>query len=358
MTNKNKYEVSSIKKLPGSLVEIIGSIAEWEKHRPIAIKNLNDSVNIDGFRKGMVPESILISKVGEMPILEETAELAISEIFGEMIIDNKIDAIGHPNIQIMKLASGNPLEFKATIAYVPEITLPDYKKLSEKELQTAPKIEDVTEKDIEDAILRIRKQFVSHEKHDHEKMTKEEHDKVIMENLPEFNDDFVKSIGNFDNVGDFKAKIKVMIAENKVSEAKEKLRIKIADSIIEKTLADIPEIMIKSEIDRIEAQFRDDIEKMGVKFEDYIKHAKKTIEDIRKEWHPHAEKKAKLQLVLNEIAKKENLTVDPKDIEEEVNHIVEHYKDADRDRASVYAETVLMNEKVFRFLEKNNEPTK
>ena len=63
------------------------------------------------------------------------------------------------------------------------------------------------------------------------------------------------------------------------------------------------------------------------------------------------EKKAKLQLILNEIAKIEKIAPDIKEIEAEVNHIVEHYTDADRERATIYAETVLTNEKVYGFLE-------
>jgi trigger factor len=90
---------------------------------------------------------------------------------------------------------------------------------------------------------------------------------------------------------------------------------------------------------------------MGVKMDDYLKHSKKTIEEIRKDCEPHAEKKAKLQLILNAIAGAEKIKPDQKEIDEEVNHIVEHYKDADRERAAIYAETVLTNEKVFEMLE-------
>ncbi len=109
--------------------------------------------------------------------------------------------------------------------------------------------------------------------------------------------------------------------------------------------------MIETEINRTEAQFKADIERMGVKLDDYLKHAKKEIADIRKEWRPDAEKKAKLQLVLNEIAKKEDIKPSAAEIEAEVSHIIAHYKDADRERAAVYAETVLTNDKVFEWLE-------
>lgn len=360
MTNTNQketiksYEKLVTKNLDKSRVEISASIpAEvWEENRAKALKNLNDSVTIDGFRKGMVPENILINKVGQNTINEEMAELALSKAYLDILIDNKIDAVGRPQVQITKLASGNPLEFKATTDVVPTVKLPDYKKIAEKETKADAKNEiKVEEKDLDEAILKIRKSRVSHEGHDHEKMTPEEHEKTILDSLPEFNDEFVRGLGDFKDVEDFKTKVREMIGQNKRDEAREKLRIKIADALLEATTIELPEIMIESELDRTQAQFSGDIEKMGVKLEDYLKHAKKSLEEIRKEWTPHAEKKAKLQLILNAIADTEKIKPDPKEIEDEVKHIIEHYKDADRERASTYAETVLTNEKVFRMLE-------
>jgi trigger factor len=359
MTNTNKeapknYENLSIKKLDKSRVEISASIPAniWEEGRKQALKNINETVSIDGFRKGIVPENILISKVGEKVINEEMAELALSKAYLDILIDNKIDAIGKPEVQIMKLAVGNPLEFKATTAVIPEVKLPDYKSIAKKEVvKDAGNEIKVEDKDVDEAILKIRKSRASHEDHDHDKMTPEEHEKAIMDSLPEFNDEFVRTLGDFKDIADFKEKVREMIGQNKKDEAREKLRIRIADAIVDATTADLPEIMIETELDRTQAQFASDIEKMGVKMEDYLKHAKKTIEEIRKDWLPHAEKKAKLQLVLNAIASAEKIVVDPKEIEDEVNHIVEHYKEADRERASVYAETVLTNEKVFQMLE-------
>lgn len=348
------YGSASTKKLEKSLIEIRASIpAEtWEKFRPQAMKNINQTVAIDGFRKGMVPENILVSKVGSAAIDEETAKLALTKAYVDILVDHKIDAIGQPRIEITKLASGNPLEFKAVTAIVPEVALPDYKKLARAEVETSsPREHEVSDKDVDDAIARIRKSRVSHEGHDHEKMSPEDHEKAIMDSLPEFNDDFVRGLGDFTDVEDFKKKIRVMIGENKKDEAREKLRLRIADALIAASALDLPEIAIESELARTEAQFKLDLDKMGIKLDDYIKHSKKTLEDIRAEWRPHAEKKAKLQLILNAIARTENIKPSEQEIEAEVDHIVEHYKDADRERAAVYAETVLTNEKVFRLLE-------
>ncbi len=355
MSEKSKsYESASIKNLGKSQTEITGSIASsaWEKFRAQALKNLNESISIDGFRKGMIPENILVSKVGEMSVLEEIAELAVSKAYVDILIDNKIDAIGKPAVKVTKLAKDNPIEFTATTSVVPEVTLPDYKKLSKEAVNKSSENENVvTDKDMDDAILRLRKSRVSHEGHDHGKMTPEEHEKKVMDSLPELNDSFVQSLGDFKDVTDFKEKLQVILTNDKKDQAREKARIRIADALTDATKIEIPDIIIKGELNRIEAQFRDDIERMGVKLEDYLKHAKKSLEDLHKDWQPHAEKKAKLQLILNSISQKENLKPDLKEIEAEVDHILEHHKDADRERASVYAETVLTNEKVFQFLE-------
>jgi len=355
-TKAKSYDSALVKKLPKSEIEITASIpAEvWEKFRPEAIKNINGSITIDGFRKGNVPENILVAKVGEAAIHEEMAEFALSKAYIEILIDNKIDALGKPIVHVTKLATGNPLEFKATTAVTPEVKLPDYKKIAAEEIKksSSEKIE-VADKDVDEAILRIRKSRVSHEGHDHEKLSPEEHEKAIMDSLPEFNDEFVRTLdGDFTDIEDFKTKIREMIGENKKDEAREKLRLRIADAISDASTIELPDVIVESELQRTQAQFAADIERMGVKLDDYLKQAKKTLEEIRVEWRPHAEKKAKLQLILNAISDTEKIKPTPEEIKAEVKHITEHYKDADMERATVYAETVLTNEKVFLFLEK------
>ena len=361
------YKDLNIKKLDKSRVEITGSIpaSEFEKFRTEALKNINEEVNIDGFRKGKVPENILISKVGEMTILEEMAQCALKETYPQIVIEEKIDALGRPEVHITKIAKNNPLEFKIITAIVPEVKLGDYKKIaketskvrdmrgSEKieEKTKAKSTEEISEQELDEAILRIRQSRADHSTHDHEKMTAEEHEKITNANLPEFTDDFVRTLGSFKDISDFKEKLKIMLIEEKKGKEKEKKRIIISDKLIESSSIDLPEILVEGELRRIESQFADDISRMGVKLEDYLKHAKKSMEDLHKDWRPHAEKKAKLQLILNKIAQTENITVNPEETEGEVNEIMKNHKDADRERAVVYVETVIMNEKVFQSLE-------
>ena len=114
---------------------------------------------------------------------------------------------------------------------------------------------------------------------------------------------------------------------------------------------ELPLALIESETRRTEMQFMDDIARMGYSLEEYLKQSKKNIDDLRKEWGPYSEKKVKLQLVLNKIAEVEKIMAEKSEIEKEVKHIMEHYKDADHERAYAYAAGVLTNEKVFQFLE-------
>lgn len=87
-TNEKSFDSVTIKPLEKSRVEIVGSVPAslWEKNRDEALKFINNSVTIDGFRKGMVPENILIGKVGEKAILEEMAEMAMSKAYVDIIM--------------------------------------------------------------------------------------------------------------------------------------------------------------------------------------------------------------------------------------------------------------------------------
>ncbi len=349
----------TVKKLPKSEVEIEGElpIEVFEGYFNTALKKLGANLEIDGFRKGKVPENVLLSKIPEISILEEMAELALAEHYPKIIESEKIDAISRPEVAITKLARKNPLGFKIKTAVLPSIKLSDYKKLAKKiigDITEAEKNILVTEKDLEDTIMDIRKSRAP-QVHMKEAKSSEagspDASKEASRELPEFNDDFVKALGPFKDIADFKTQLKENIKLEKENQQKEKTRLKIIEKIIDESEMEIPEILIEVELDKILHRMEADITQMGLKFEDYLKHLKKNKEDLRKDFRNDAEKKAKLALILNEIAKVEKIVADEDKIVKEVAHILEHYKDADPERARMHAENVLTNEKIFQFLE-------
>lgn len=358
---------TNVKKLPKSLVEIEGSLeAEaFEAYFTPALKKIGENVEIKGFRKGKVPENVLLTNVPESKILEEMAEMALTEHYPKILENEKLDVISRPEITITKLVRKNPLEFKIKTVLMPEIELPDYKKIAKKtisEITDKEKEFEVTEKEIEDTIMDIRKsrapkmhmaEGAEKCEHEHTEGEKCEHEHDIKEvELPEFNDDYVKALGPFESVADFKEKLKANIKLEKENQLKEKTRLKIVEKIIDDSKIDLPELLVEVELDKILYRMESDISAMGLNFEDYLKHINKTKEEIRNEFRKDAEKKAKLGLILNEISKVEKITADPEEVAKEVAMILEHYKEADPERAKIHAENVLTNEKVFQFLEK------
>jgi len=351
---------TNVKKLPKSEVEIEGELAAeaFELYFDRALNKIGAEVEVDGFRKGKVPQNILLSKVPEIRILEEMAEMALEEHYPKILENEKLDVITRPEISITKLARKNPLEFKIKTALMPEIKLPDYKKIANKiisEITDKEKNIEVTEKEVEDTIMDIRKSRAP-KKHMAEahKCTDEkcEHEqKEEKEELPEVNNDFVQSLGPFKDVEDFKIKLKENIKLEKENQQKEKTRLKIVEKIIDDTEVEMPEILVEIELNKTLYRMESDITQMGLKFEDYLKHLNKTVDDLKKEFRKDAEKKAKLGLILNEISKIEKIKADENQVAKEVAMILEHYKEADPERAKIHAENVLTNEAVFQFLE-------
>lgn len=342
---KKSYE-ATIKTLPGSLVEITASIPaeEFNRTRSQAIKNVGKDVTIDGFRKGHVPENLLLERIGEAAILEEMAEIAIRHAYPSIITEEKIDALGRPDVRITKIAVGNPLEFVLTTAVFPEITLPDYKKLAAKE---AGKKEAVVVEDdeIEKTIMQVRKMRAQSEAEQEGKPFDESAE------LPEIDDAYVQKLGAFQTVDEFRIKLRENILQEKTRQAKDKKRVSIMETIIAETKIDLPELIIEQELHRMEDEFAHEIKRMGMTLEAYANAVGKSHEDMHKEWRPDAEKRAKVQLVTSKIAETEKIVPDEKRLEEEVATLRANYPDADEERVRDYLSMILTNDKVFEFLE-------
>ena len=360
--------MSELKKLDRSEVSITGEIPaeQFANYRPQAVKNIAEHIEIPGFRKGKVPENIIAQRLGEEKILYEMAELALKHLYPTLLAEHKIDPIGMPNISITKIAKGNPLGFAITVAVVPEVKLPNYKKIASEVAAEKEEVVEVSEKEVSEAIENIQKQTALKETNNRQPTPKEsklptgqatDNKNTGMgsggkaENLPEFNDEFVKKLGNYADVADFKAKLKDHLMREKTDRVRSKKRMKIIDGILLGTEVVMPNIVVEGELDKMIAQFKGDVTQMGTRFEDYLKHTRKTEENIRKEFAPDAEKRSKIEFILHNIASQEKIAPSADEIEKEIAHILKHHKDADPVRARAYVINIMTNEKVLQFLE-------
>ncbi len=342
-----KYKIIKTKELADSEVEIECEI-EAEvvaTHRAKAIAKFQKDIALPGFRPGHVPEAMLVKHVGELNIYNEMTELAINEAFPEILTEAKINFITMPQIQITKLADKNPVEFKILGPIMPEIKLANYKKIAEKENKEKEEPADATEKELEETIEEIRKNYALK---NHKHKEGDDHKNLP---LPEVNEEWVKKLGAFSTVEDFKNKIREGIKKEKEFKAKDKKRMAIIEKILEESKVIMPKVLVENELHKMQAQFEDDIARAGLKVEDYLNHLKKTKEDLAKEWMPDAEKRAKVQLIITKIALEEKIEANPEVVKKEVENLLKTYKDATEDRTRAYVEMMLTNEKVFEWLE-------
>lgn len=358
-----------VKKLDKSEVEITGKIeaSVFTGYENKALEKINEKTELPGFRKGKAPLEFIKKNVPEMDLLEEMAEAALYDNYMKILEDNKIDAIGRPQISITKIGKGSDLEFKIVTAVLPEIKLPDYKDISKKENAKEENKKEVIveDKEVEKVINDLRKMRAEQSKSEtdkekdnhkgHENMTEEEHTQAHAEipesEWPKLDDDFVKTFGDFKTVDEFREKIKGNLKIEKETEQKDKVRLSIIEELVKQSEGEIPDILIESEIDKIIYKLEADITNVGLKFEDYLKQIGKTLEDLRKEFHVDAEKRGKLQMIIHTISEKENLKPTEEEIEKDVTQVISMYKEADPARARAYVEQMLENEKVFKFLE-------
>ncbi|MCD6233055.1 trigger factor [bacterium] len=124
---------TEIKNLSKTRIGILFEVP-WEEIKPFlkrAFSQLESEVNVPGFRQGKVPEEILEKKIGREKILSFAAESFIREKYPQFIRDRKIEVIGSPQLSVLKLAWGNPFCFKVVVDVLPEVQLPDYKKIAQ-----------------------------------------------------------------------------------------------------------------------------------------------------------------------------------------------------------------------------------
>lgn len=338
---------AKVKKLPQSMLEITAAIPadEFDATRSEAIKHIGADAELPGFRKGHVPEKVLVAKLGEAAILEEMAEIAIGKAYPSIVIGEKLDVLGRPQVRLTKIALGNPLEFVLTTAIFPEIGLPDYKKLAAKEARKKEETH-VTDEDVDKAIENVRKM-----RGEHGSSQEEQQEGGEKKSLPPLTDEEVKTLGNFASVDEFKAKLKENMLKEKEREAKDKKRVALMEAIIGNAKIDLPEIVIGEEAARLEDEFAHDIERMGLTMDAYLKAIGKTKEEMRKEWRPDAEKRAKVQLAIGKIAEVEKIEPEKEKLDAEVKALRERYPDTPPERVESYVHMLLANEKVFQFLE-------
>ncbi len=327
------------------------------KHRAAAIKEIQKTAKLDGFRPGKAPEDAIVRVYGESAVLRQAAEHAIQSELPELLAAQNMLIVDTPRVTTSEPSADKPLTFEARAALAPEIKLPDYKKLAEKHREIKEDT-SVTDEEHTQALNHLRRERARIDKIESgtEPQTAAEESRTIDEkDLPVLDDAFVQSLG-YPDAAAFADAVRKNIGSEKQLRAVEKRRASILDDLVKESKISYPKALLDFELDDMEARFSEDVSRIGQTLESYLAQSKKTIEQLRSEWKDAADKRAKVRLILGKIAQEEKIEPDPKNLEHELTHAKQHYPNADINALRSHIAHAMRNEQTLRFLEGNTEP--
>ncbi len=178
--------------------------------------------------------------------------------------------------------------------------------------------------------------------------------------LPKVNEEFVKSLGNFQNLNQLISSIKDGITEEKKIKEKQRIHLEIINHLVKISSIAIPEVLINQQLDSMISNLDKDLHANGMELGPYLAQMDKTQDDLRKEWHDEAEKQVKTVMVLHKIAKDNNISASHEEVDEALSATVQSMiMKGEADKTNLDVEGLrdniasrITNEKVLDFLEK------
>ena len=159
--------------------------------------------------------------------------------------------------------------------------------------------------------------------------------------LPELDDEFVKDVSEFDTVDEYKASIKAKLEENAEKMEDRKVEDQLLDALCEKVEGEIPEVMYENEAENCVRDYENRLRYQGMDLATFMKYTGQTIETLKTQFRPQAEKQVKTRLALEYIAKAEGLTATEEDVNTEYQKIADAYGiEVDKVKASIEAAAI------------------
>ena len=144
--------------------------------------------------------------------------------------------------------------------------------------------------------------------------------------LPEIDDEFAAEVSEFDTLEEYKADVKAKIKEQKASEGKAKQEDQVVEQAIANATMEIPEAMIDTQARQIVDDFARRMQSQGLTMDQYMQFTGMTVDKLLEDAKPQAKQRIETRLVLEAIAKAENIEISDEKLDEEVAKMAEAYK--------------------------------
>ena len=148
---------------------------------------------------------------------------------------------------------------------------------------------------------------------------------IKKEILPEIDDELASDVSEFETLDEYKADLQKKLQENADARDESLMKDRALEKLYEANEIDVPEVMIRNEIDNIIYDMNQNLATQGLGIQQYMEWTGKTIDDVREEAKPEAEKRVRTRILLKNLIRQENLEADAAEIEKLMTEFGEQY---------------------------------
>ncbi len=285
----------SIRKLPKSTVEIIVDLPQSliKEEYKTAFSTLLKNLEIQGFRKGKVPQTVGEKHLKREQVYEELIRSYLPKIYQEIVAKENLKPILSPKIELLKAKENEDWQIKITIAEKPMIELGNYQEVIKK-IKAEQKKDDIW----------IPGQKVAQKE----------------------------------------------LTEQEKSKKQQDLLNAILGGILKEVKCEIPDLIIEEELNQRLANLLTEIQKIGLTVDSYLKSKNLTQDALKKRYRDEIEQTYRLEFILAELAEKANIKVENQDLEKLFSSIKDPKERETAQANSYFYASVLRKQKTLDYL--------
>lgn len=299
------------------------------------LQKMSQDVELPGFRKGTAPLPMVEQHLGQK-VNDEFLKGVMPQALIEALTGTDVVPIDYPQYQVVSFQKGSDLQFTAKITERPVIKVGDYKTIK----VSRPAMKTVTDTEVDKIVNDLFTRWRMRNAQSGNSQT------PIPQTPPQQNgasgsmsfgatsapqaspagtndvldDNFAKAVGAT-SLADLKTKIRTDLeAEDKYNNELD-YEEAILQEVEKITSVDLPEVLIQDELNRMMLSLQRNVSDRGMLLDEYLKTQNKTVDQIKEEWRPQAEKNVRMELGLSEIARNENVNIDDSELQAEIDKI-------------------------------------
>ena len=149
---------------------------------------------------------------------------------------------------------------------------------------------------------------------------------IKVRELPELDDEFAGEVSDFDTLEEYKKDIEAKISERKQKAAATENENRVVDKVVEGASMEIPERMIDDQVENMIQDTARRMQRQGLDLDQYLKYTGMTLDQMKEQARPQAVKRIQTRLVLEAVAKAENIQISDEKLDEEITKMAESYQ--------------------------------